>query len=94
MKPDKSKLIVLKKLFQDKCAVTEDGQTCFVIVWETENNQPAFKVWRVSNSEKNFTVSRKITGCCNEIRYLPETDELFLEVWGHPKGNRIEKFRI
>jgi hypothetical protein len=76
--------------FQDKAAVSEDGEVCFLIEWTSARNEPAFRVWRISNLEKTITKSAVIQGCCVEVKSLNDGSGVSLTVWQFPAGERQE----
>jgi hypothetical protein len=76
--------------FQDKYALSSDGDTCFLVVWDSTRNEPAFTVWKVSDREKSVKKSKLISGACQEITYLSESNTLKAVVWSHPQGTRTE----
>ena len=76
--------------FQDKAAVSDDGEVCFLIEWATAHNEPAFRVWRISNIERTLRKSVVIHGCCVDVKSLSDGNGASLTVWQFPAGERQE----
>ncbi len=79
---------VSDEAFQDRCAVSIDGQTCFVVVWDRPNNDPGFRVWKVSNQDRSVKKSDRISGCCQEVSL--SGDGVSVVVWEYEKPLRTE----
>src|SRR6476620_9667186 len=59
------------RVFQDKGAITKEGDICFLVEWVNPSSQvPGFRVWRVSAADRTVTQSEVIEGCCESIASL------------------------
>lgn len=69
--------------FQDRYAVSDDGQICFLVEW-TNVVDPSFRIWKIDAHQKNVTKSHIIPGCCERIAYC---DGLIkINAWKYDQG--------
>lgn len=76
--------------FQDLNALSQDGQTLYLVHWTMEDNSPGFKVLRLSNLTRTVTSSERISGCCQAIRLDLEQKTIEVKVWEYGRDARTE----
>ena len=56
--------------FQDKGSVNQTGDAVALVQWAIENNSPGVIVWMISEKDRLLKKSRRLSGCCEGIRFL------------------------
>lgn len=69
--------------FQDRSAISDDGQICFLVEW-TDIVNPAFRIWKIDAHQKSVTKSNIILGCCENIVYKNGLVEI--NAWKYDQG--------
>ena len=77
--------------FQDKAVISNGGNTLFLVIWETHQGDPFFKVLKVSDQERKVYASSKISGCCKSLAVIND-EEIKLSIFRQPL-NLVETLR-
>ncbi len=56
--------------FQDIFAISSKGNTIFLVQWDIVNNEPGFRVWKISSNPDSVCQSSHIRGCCSKVELL------------------------
>jgi hypothetical protein len=53
--------------FQDIGIVSDGGHTLYLIVWDTPENQPGFRILKLIANQRQIQISDRISGICTDI---------------------------
>lgn len=56
--------------FQDIGVISSDGHTACLVQWETSNNEPGFRIWKIDSNSEIISRSNMIKGCCTSLLLL------------------------
>lgn len=53
--------------FQDIGLIDPSEDLAYLVQWDIQNNQPGFRVWRISSTKRNIYKTDRFDGCCKKL---------------------------
>lgn len=67
--------------FQDKSLISGDGKICYLVQWETINNEPGFIVWKLDSANELLSKSQRVEGCCDSLTF--DNNKVIVTSWSY-----------